>query len=374
MGTGSPAVGLAPCVTDPTCRCDDLGAKLLPNLVRHGHHVGGRNGAPFREIARQHHTVANKIDPSRDASGDGVDRLERLRLETGVARPGDMLQAMLHVGLRFGPVKGSEMIGGNDTLSKLLQLAAVQDLSQLGLADQEALEKRAALELEVRQHSQLLDGPRAEVLRLVDHQERPPALRHQSDQKCFDVAEQLGFAGGAGGNTEGGRDGLQQIFGVELGRDDLGGDHLLRIEPLEQAADQRGLAGTDLSGYDDETLALIQAVLEIRVRARVPAAREEELGVRIQLEGLSRQPVERLVHARGLERMKGADEDRDRVVVGRNIGVEVRIVRTREQRRLRADARSPGKLQEVRRGLPRKRFASDRVETGRRRRDIRQCR
>jgi hypothetical protein len=73
---------------------------------------------------------------------------------------------------------------------------------------------------------------------------------------------------------------------------DLCGNDLLRIELLEQAAHDRCLAGADFAGDNDEAFALIEPVLEIGKRALVPAAAEEERGIRVELEGLAGQPIE----------------------------------------------------------------------------------
>ena len=60
-----------------------------------------------------------------------------------------MLQSMLHIGLRLLPVYGAEVIGRDDALAELLQLGALQDGPKLRLADEEALQQRAVLHLEV---------------------------------------------------------------------------------------------------------------------------------------------------------------------------------------------------------------------------------
>ena len=67
---------------------------------------------------------------------------------------------------------------------------------------------------------------------------------------------------------------------------------------LEQAAHHRRLAGADLAGDDDEAFVLVQAVFEVRHRAPVLPAAEEERRVGIELEGLAGEPVEGFVHER----------------------------------------------------------------------------
>ena len=89
----------------------------------------------------------------------------------------------------------------------------------------------------------------------------------------------------------------QRVFRVELRADEVAGDHLLRVELVEQAAHDRGLAGADVAGDDDESFVLVQAVLEVGHGAPVLPAAEVERRVRIELEGLARESVEGFVHA-----------------------------------------------------------------------------
>ena len=89
------------------------------------------------------------------------------------------------------------------------------------------------------------------------------------------------------GHAKGGGHGAQQVVCVELCRHELRRDHLARIELLQQAADQRRLAGADFSGQRDEAFALVQPVLQIGVGALVAAAGVEERGIGAELERLA---------------------------------------------------------------------------------------
>ena len=82
----------------------------------------------------------------------------------------------------------------------------------------------------------------------------------------------------------------QQVVGLELRADDLRGHDGLAIELLEQRAHQRGLAGADLAGDDDEALALVDAVLQVRQRAAVALAAEVEAGSGLSWNGLPERP------------------------------------------------------------------------------------
>jgi len=213
------------------------------------------------EEGRQHEAVAQGVDLARNAAGVGVDAGICARIEDGVVGPADVGEAVLDVAARLLGVERAEVVGGDHALAQLLHLGALHDVAELRLPDQEALQQRMVLELEVGQHAQLLDRRRGEVLRLVDDQQRTLARRGDGHQIGLDRQQQAGLVEIAGRHAEGGGHHAQHVAGVDLGADDVGGDHALGVELLEQAAHDGRLAGTDLAGDDDETLALVQAVL-----------------------------------------------------------------------------------------------------------------
>ena len=91
-------------------------------------------------------------------------------------------------------------------------------------------------------------------------------------------------------------DGAQQVVRVELRAHELDGDDLGGVELLEEAPHDRRLAGADLAGDDDEPLALVEPVLEVRERALVAPAAVVERRIGVELEGLAGEPEEGFVH------------------------------------------------------------------------------
>src|SRR2546430_11955199 len=71
---------------------------------------------------------------------------------------------------------------------------------------------------------------------------------------------------------------------------------MLVVEPLEERAQQRRLAGADLAGQDDEALALADPVDELGQRLAVARRLEEELRIRRGTEWCLAEPVELEVH------------------------------------------------------------------------------
>ena len=83
----------------------------------------------------------------------------------------------------------------------------------------------------------------------------------------------------------------EDIIAFDLGRNELDYGHPRRIEPLHEQADQRGFAGADFAGHDDEAFCLLQAIAQIRHRLFVRAAFEPESRVGRQREGRCGQAV-----------------------------------------------------------------------------------
>ena len=118
--------------------------------------------------AGEHQPVAERVDTPRDTSGGRIDEAEARGLKCGIARPADMLEAVLDIGAGLRLVERPEMIGRDHALAKLLHRRALHHGPKLGLADQKALQQRLIAELEVGEHPQLFDRSRREILSLVD--------------------------------------------------------------------------------------------------------------------------------------------------------------------------------------------------------------
>ena len=169
-------------------------------------------------------------------------------------------------------------------------------MPQFGLANQETLKQCVIPELEVRQHAQLFDGLKIQVLRLVDDQQGPFVLGDEQRQECLDRSDQFRFGQILGSDPERDGDRAQQVAGLELRADDLGRHDLLVVELGQHRPHQRGLAGADFPRHNDETLALVDPEPQVRQRIAVPLALEVELGIRVEVERRSGEAEVRFVH------------------------------------------------------------------------------
>ncbi len=150
--------------------------------------------------------------------------------------------------------------------------------------------------LKVRQQPQFLERGEVERLRLVDDQQGTPPGARGGMQAALDPGEQLGLGHAVGIEVEPVRHHAQQVVGLDLGRGDADGEQALAIDRRHQMADERGLAGADLAGDDDEALTLRQAITKIGHRLFVRRRVEPETRIWRQLERSAAQSVMFVVH------------------------------------------------------------------------------
>ena len=105
--------------------------------------------------------------------------------------------------------------------------------------------------------------------------------------------------------------------------------------------DQRRLARPDLSGDDDEALALEHAVLQVGERSRMALAREEETRVGVEREGRGRETEMRLEHGR--LRSGGSTHESERRIEGLQVDARRReVIALDRQREVAAWRQAPG--------------------------------
>src|SRR5215831_10403385 len=266
-----------------------VGTELVPDLALDRLHIFTVESVLLSEESSEHQPIAKGIDASRDPPGELVYPVEAHGVELRIAVPADMLQPVLDVGTRFLLVEWPEVVGRNDALPKLLHLRALHHRAKLWLADEEALQKRLVLELKVGKHPQFFDRFGSQVLRFIDDEQRSLVLRGQLAQERLERPEQDGLVYRPDRQPICDSHCAKHVVRIELSAHELGGHDLVAVQVFEEAANDGRLARADFAGNDDEAFTLVNAVLQIRVRALVPAAAEEEGRVGIELERLTGQ-------------------------------------------------------------------------------------
>ena len=164
-----------------------------------------------------------------------------------------------------------------DALAELAQLVARQVGFQLRLADEEDLQQLVAAVLQVREQPDLLQQVHGEILRLVHHQHGVLAARAHTDQVLLQHDQRGGLAhAGRQLDAEAQADLLEHLLTRERAvRDER---HRDAVAPLvERVVERGGLAGADLARDQQEWLAVLYPVAQVRTSFHVLAARVDEL-------------------------------------------------------------------------------------------------
>ena len=149
------------------------------DLSRDGLNIGRGEAMFLTQEPGEKKPIAQRIDPSRNACRKRMNKIEARRLELRIALPSHMMETVLDIGLGLRLVQRTQMIGRGHPLPKLLHLRALHYRAQLGLAYEEALQKRLVAELEIGKHAQFFDRAGREVLRFVDDKERTLAFQRE---------------------------------------------------------------------------------------------------------------------------------------------------------------------------------------------------
>ena len=152
---------------------------------------------------------------------------------------------MSDVPSRLEPVEGRKVIAHRDALSELPELPAIELLAQLGLADEDDLQKFALVGLQIRKQPHLLEELGVEILRLVDQEDDVVAGPGLLQQKPIENLEVRRLVELLRLEAQLGEDRAHQ-----LGRRDHGienqGRAVARPQLREDRAADRRLAGSDL--------------------------------------------------------------------------------------------------------------------------------
>ena len=124
-----------------------------------------------RQKTLQQDTVKQRVDAPRNTPRMAVNAVEYFRVKSGFVRGARTLQSVKNVFTGFIGVQGPQMAGGSHALAQLHHAGALQNLTELRLADQKGLQQSILSILEVGQHSQLFHRLGLQVLRLVNDEQ-----------------------------------------------------------------------------------------------------------------------------------------------------------------------------------------------------------
>lgn len=164
-------------------------------------------------------------------------------------------------------------------LAELTKVMTIKDIVELRLSRQYDLDQLISLRLQVRDHAQLFEYIRSQILGLINHQDNSSSesmMMEKEQVKGIQVPETVALVRSY---SEFAADAGQQLFagkaGVEYQRTAI----FFGIKLAEQRAQHRSLAGPHLSGHSDETGMTVNTVEKMRKGLTVVFAQIDKVGI-----------------------------------------------------------------------------------------------
>ncbi len=219
------------------------------------------DGAGLPRVGAEERAVAADVDDPRDARRQTMHFAQGAGSEDLPRRPGDA-KPVAYIALRLVARQRSQVIPAGDALGKLTQIVAIQQLTQLRLADQDDLQKLLRGSFQIGEQAHLFEHVRGEILRLIDDDDDAPPLGMRRQQPVVEGVDHLFHAVAVRG-----LDRQPQFLAdrqQEFHRRDAGIQDHRNVGMMGDARQQRpydrGLAGSHLAGQLDETAGLVDAV------------------------------------------------------------------------------------------------------------------
>src|SRR6266403_2496797 len=89
---------------------------------------------------------------------------------------------------------------------------------------------------------------------------------------------------------------VEELVGIELRVENVGGGHAFKVQPIEQTVEQRRLARAYFTGEQDEPFAIFDAIGEARQRFLDFPRQEQITRIRVGVERVFSQAEERFIH------------------------------------------------------------------------------
>src|SRR6516225_10145824 len=121
-------------------------------------------------------------------------------------------QPMLDICSTLAFTQRAQMISGRDPLPQLVEPWAAECRAELRLTEQKALQCHRSPNNDIRQHSQLFERLKGQVLRFVDDQQHALAVAVLSGDELADALQQRSLGEPFLGDTEAGGDHMEKII------------------------------------------------------------------------------------------------------------------------------------------------------------------
>src|SRR5215470_12937381 len=243
-------------------------------------------------VADEQAVVAERVDDTRDPTrvlGDTGNR--RVGEEPEVARPGDA-KSRADVIPRLLRGQGQDAAAKTDALLELAQLGTIELVQELRLSNEENLQQLLRLRLEVRKQPDLLQGLEAQVLGLVEGEHGVLTGPAQLDQEVVQGDQPLDVGLSGLGDAEVLEYVLENFLEGQCRVEDEGRG-AVALEAAQERAQERGLAGADLAGEEDEALVLLDSIEQLREGFAMPGGGVKEARIGRGIEGFLLKAEER---------------------------------------------------------------------------------
>ena len=199
--------------------------------------------------------------------------IERVFGNVGIALPAHQFHAMFYIALGLVCRERFEVAGRDHALTDLFHFGPGKFFTELGLAEQETLHKRAIVHLKIGQHSELFNRFERHVLDFVDYENDVFSLAAPSCQETFNILKYGRLVPALCRQAKRARHHAQRIVGTELRGHDVGGNKFALINLAEKLSNDCRLARANMAGDDNKTVPLVHAIGQISHRLFVAPAR-----------------------------------------------------------------------------------------------------
>nr|WP_245731879.1 hypothetical protein [Thiocapsa roseopersicina] len=183
-------------------------------------------------------------------------------------------------------------------MNELLQFRSLQEVAQLGLAQEHQLQYEILVRVDIRKQSKLFELVESKILSFIDDEQHALAGSVLIDQEVDECLMKIALRACRCLDVECLADPVHQVAERLMRMRDQA-DRDIPIKPIQEVAHQGGLAGADFSGEDDEACLVEQSVLKQGQRFLVFLAQVQEAGIRKKGEGFLAKFKKGFVHLQG---------------------------------------------------------------------------
>ncbi len=229
--------------------------------------------------------VGEQIDEAWNAAREAVNDFHGSAGEWARATQAGRVETLGHVRANLGKTKRAQQASASDALLERLELGALKNGEQFGLAAENDLEQFFLIRVGVTEETNFFEQLDAHQMSFVDEQDRGAALLLRLEKHLMESGEAARLARGVAGDFVFFENSLEQLGRSERGIDKERGNEAAAAfgffgENLKSRVEKSGLAGANRSSHNGETLALQNTLQKNFERGAMWVSQMKESGVR----------------------------------------------------------------------------------------------